>query len=45
MEYTNNLIKNIAPNIVGITVIWGLINCYPIFAGAGVAIYYITKCR
>ncbi len=34
MEYINNLIKNIAPYIIGITVIWGLINCYPIFAGA-----------
>jgi hypothetical protein len=30
---------------MGITVIWGLINYYPIVAGAGVAIYYITKYR
>ena len=41
MEYSNNLIKNIAPDIIGLTVIWGLINYYPIFMSAGIALYYI----
>lgn len=41
LTYMNTLINKVAPNILAITVIWGMINHYPIFMSAGNALYYI----
>jgi len=42
LTYINAIIKKVAPNILAMAVIWGMINYYPIFMGASITIYYMS---